>query len=201
MSLNRKNKSSERFSLIEFAIVSLIMGMLTTVMLANFRTGEKSKRVQLAADALVNTSRLAQSYSLSGKQIPNTAIVQSGTRCANGDTTAAFYRIMFTAPGSNIDIIAEDKCAATFLIERYTLPPFTRVATNGITLVTCNPACPTSSTPGTLRIQFSPPFARMTASSGGAYQTFTYATFRLESNDGARTKTVRIDGVSGRIDY
>jgi hypothetical protein len=61
-----------------------------------------------------------------------------------------------------------------------------------------------SSPVSSLQIKFTPPFARISATIGnsanvGTFNTFTTATITVESTDGEVSKTVTVDGVSGRI--
>jgi prepilin-type N-terminal cleavage/methylation domain-containing protein len=186
------NKKQVGFSLVEIMIVIVITATIATMMLTNFRNVEKSKRVQLTADGVTNVVRLAQNYTLGGKQIQRT----SG---CSGDNTVNDYRVVLTGLATSTTIYADDKCDTEVSVETFTYLNGARVQANGIAYEVCNPICSVNNV-GTLHVRFTPPFARMTASTDGLIFTpFARADVTIESTDGTLTKVFRIDGVSGRI--
>ncbi len=188
-------KKSRRagFTLIELTIVMAMTALIATIMLVNYRQGEKLKRVQLTLDAVTNTIRLGQNYSLSGKQIQ-----RSSGACSN-DNSAADYRVSFTGGVVFVPLYADDKCGASILVDQYNFLTGARIKSNSIAYETCTPICSTA-TIDFLAIKFTPPFGTITASTDNVlYTTFSKADIVFESLDGTKTKTLRIDGVSGRI--
>lgn len=198
----KRFKNNLGFTLVELLIVMAMMALITTVMLANFKNGDKFKKVQLSADAMVNIVRLGQNYSLSGRQIQQSQNPVSGSRCPT-DTSVNRYLIEVNPANNTISLLAEDNCSATFLTDRYTLPTGVRFAPGGITLVSCYVGnCPLTSTPANVRVAFTPPFGTMSAASFNETPApFRSLTVRIESADSVRFKDVVIDGISGQIGY
>jgi len=177
-------RSERGFTLVELLVVIFIMTMISGITIANFRQAERQKRVEIAADVLVNAIRNAQNYTLAGKEIVDPA----NPSCRK--PVSYFTRI--TNAGV-VTLYGVTSCA-TVVVETYPLPQNTRIQTNGLQI---------NGIPGgntLLNINFSSPFALVTA--GGdvtSSSSFTSATITIESTQGAISKTVRVDGVSGRI--
>ena len=57
--------------MIELLVVITITALIATVSLANYRHGEKSRRVAFASDGLIGVFKNAQTYALSGKATNN----------------------------------------------------------------------------------------------------------------------------------
>jgi prepilin-type N-terminal cleavage/methylation domain-containing protein len=189
------------FTLIELVIVMAMTALIATVMLANFRNGDKSKRVGLAADGIVNVARLAQNYAISGKQIAGNLTAASGTRCPT-DYTAAYYEVDLDQSSGNVNLYAVDKCGAVFQIDSYPMASGAHIKNNSISRTLCTPTCSTS-TFSTMAVRFTPPFGKSTAGviAGPIFLEFSSIDLVVESTDGARSKSVKIDGISGRIGY
>jgi prepilin-type N-terminal cleavage/methylation domain-containing protein len=171
--------SRKGFTLIELIVVLFMMAMLSTIMLANFRAGQRQRSVQLAADTLVNAFRTAQSYTLSGKKIGN---------CA-----PKYYYVTLTY-STAYTLFALDSCGGTDTIQTYNLPVNVKFRSGQIKVEG-------ASASANAKIYFTPPFAKITASrDGGAAAAIAQATFILESSDGSVSKTVTVDGVSGKVE-
>ena len=184
-------KQKHGFTLIEMLVVTAVMGILAMVSIANFREGEKRKRVALAIDGIVSAVNLAQTYSLAGKSTNN-----PDADCR----IPQYYYITFNYINTYA-IFAMNTCGVTpDLIQSYTLPANTRVSTSIITpgLTMNNTAAVTN-----MRIAFYPPFAQIRGAIDtivtGSNDPFTTATITIESSDGKISKTATIDGVVGRI--
>jgi prepilin-type N-terminal cleavage/methylation domain-containing protein len=195
------SKHSKGFTLIELLVVMAMTALIALVMLANFRNGDKSKRVGLAADGIVNLARLGQNYAISGKQIAGNLNPVSGTRCPSDDT-AAYYEMDLDQSKTTINLYAVDKCGASFLVDYFPMANGVHIKTGSITRTLCTPSCSTTSF-STMGTRFTPPFAKITAASIGSatFPEFSSVDLVVESTDGARSKSIKIDGVSGRIGY
>jgi prepilin-type N-terminal cleavage/methylation domain-containing protein len=196
----RKIDSQRGFSMIELIIVIFIMGILSTALVMNFRAGDRQRRVNLMRDVIISSLRTAQNSALSGKQIPPGAtFVRGNSRCLN-DNAALSYWVEFTT-SNNIDLMAEDRCGAIMRVQRFDGVPQTRFLTsNPFSLTTSGT---TSST--TIAIRFTPPFGVITATTTstplpGAFNAFVSSNLSVEYQDGQRTRTIVVDGISGRID-
>jgi prepilin-type N-terminal cleavage/methylation domain-containing protein len=201
--ISSKLNSQRGFTLIELIIVIFIMGMLSGALIMNFRAGDRQRRVNLSRDTIISAFRTAQNLTLAGKQIPPAAQaphVRGNTRCIN-DNAAISYWVEFTA-SNVIDIMAEDRCGAIMRIQQFSLVPQTRfIVTNPFTLT--NSSGSTSST--TIAVRFTPPFGTASATTTSAplpasFNPFITSSLTIAYTDGQRTRTITMDGISGRID-
>jgi prepilin-type N-terminal cleavage/methylation domain-containing protein len=171
------------FTLIELTVSIFILVILSTVVVANYRQGEKRRRAALVSDGIVNAVRLAQNYALSGKQI-------QATSCPN--KSAQSYQISFDNSNSYV-LYAEDNCSnPLFEVQRFTLLPQIQIRPSELKI---NGAQVT-----TLSLKFTLPYGQVTASgNGGAFASFTSANVGVETTDSSHFKVMTVDGVSGRI--
>lgn len=164
-----------------------IIGLLSTVMLANFRRGNQQKEIRLATDGVIQAIRLAQTYTLEGKQLP-------------GVTRVSYFQFEVSTNARYADVRAKDSSVMTPIsISQFNFPSNTRVVNNnGITL-SCPSSCTTN--PSTVWVRFIPPFARMQVStdSGTSWASFNSVDIILQHDVASYTKTIRIDGISGKI--
>jgi prepilin-type N-terminal cleavage/methylation domain-containing protein len=174
------------FSLIELVVVMVIMGILASVMLANFRNGEKSKKVALATDTILDFIRTAQQKSLSGLSIP-------ASNCIQGKQ-AKSYIVVFVAGGDTINLVGMDKCGIKYNLSSQKLPVQTQIkGGNSIALdaVLLNK----------LQIRYLTPFAQVDAADeAGVFGRFRKAIVVIQSSDGKFEKTINIDGSSGKAE-
>lgn len=182
------------FSLIELLVALFILVVLSAVLIANFRTNEKQRRVNAAADIVINALRNAQNYTLTSKTI-NTDCIQNGVN----DRAPLNYRVQLDSGTNEAKLMAEDKCGDIHDIEVYKMPERARFKGNGLTRVVNSVATSHEA----VVVKFTTPFAVATS----ATSTFTTAPFSsyqsivitLESSDASVIKTLIIDGISGRI--
>jgi prepilin-type N-terminal cleavage/methylation domain-containing protein len=190
MKSNFGNKQAG-FTLIELIVSIFIIGILAGITIVNFRASERPKRAQLAADTYINAIRNAQNFTLTGKKIDASTCVINGV----ADKSPQFYIIDFTVSQTS-DLYGIDKCNQAYLIERYTLIGGTRIRQNGYVL---------NGTPApAMQLRFAPPFGAIAASTStnlnqGPFAAFTTATITIETTEGSNSKTITVDGVSGRI--
>lgn len=175
------------FTLIELLAVILITATIAGISVASFRKAEKQKRAVIAADIVINAIRNSQNFTLTGKNISNSS-------CAISKAPVSY--ILRVSNTTTWVVWAEDACGVFNLIESYTLP----AGTNNSSNLTIN-----GSVVSGLQIKFKPPFGAMTASSdvtlgAGSFSNFTTISIDVQTADGAVTKTVTVDGVSGRIE-
>lgn len=181
--MKKISQSQKGFTLIELIGSMFIMVMISGILVANYKFGEKKRRTALSADGIVNAIRLTQNYAQSGKQIDQSS-------CP--DKSAKTYRMNFDS-SSDYVLFAEDNCAnPLFEIQRFKLVQQTQMKAGELKL--------NSTSVNSLSLMFTPPFATITASgNGGAYAGFSDASVGVEFMDGTTTKSVTIDGVSGRV--
>lgn len=185
-------KRSQGFTLIELMIATAVIAILSAVTIASFRTGEKNRSLSGGSDIIINAIRNAQNYTLAGKKIEGSTCTISGI----ADKSPQAYLINFTT-AEVMNFWGLDKCNVTTLIETYNYPPNIKIQYNGYKLN----GIPVS----VLKFKFTPPFGTMMVSStpgipnAPPFTGFTSASITIEHKDGGVSKTVIIDGVSGRI--
>jgi prepilin-type N-terminal cleavage/methylation domain-containing protein len=176
-------KQTKGFTLIELLVAMFILLMITSLTLANFRSGERQKRAVIATDTVVNALRNAQNFTLTGKNTTN-----STPSCR----TVREY-IITISYSSPVNLSAYNTCGTLDPVETYTLPAGTRIKASGLVLDGTTAA-------SSLSFAFYPPFGIVKANRGsGAYNNFTTARITIETLDGAFTRTIEVNGVSGRI--
>jgi hypothetical protein len=196
------NKKQFGLSLMELIIMIGIIATITVYVTVRFKSVEYAKRVGLAADTVVNAFKIAQNNALSGKQLSESTCTISGV----SDKAPAFYTVMFfTAYTDRVLVLGTDKCNNAYTIETLMFPIATRIKeVDPITVCAGAPSAlgdcagGTLSTMTALGIRLTPPFARLAADTG-TVNPFTYATVTVTDTDGNNPKTVRFDGVSGRV--
>jgi len=183
--MNKKQKKSA-FTMIELIVVIAITIVILTISLANYRQGEKSRRVALAMDGLVGVLKTAQNYSLAGKLTNN-----PDPLCR----TPQKYFVSIPYMGK-YSLKAINKCGDTETIETYEFPAQTNVKFYGMFLNNSSISFGNS-----LEIGFNVPFGQVEGRiSGGNFESFIDAHIGIEFQDASVSKTVIIDGVSGRVD-
>jgi prepilin-type N-terminal cleavage/methylation domain-containing protein len=186
-SASRSSSRQKGFSLVELLVATSMLVLISAVSIISYRNGERSKRLQLATDGVINTIRAAQSYTLAGKELTTT--------CADKAAVYYFVEFNYLSAGSYY-IKAKDKCSNVIQVEQVQLPAKTRVKASGLKF---NNTVATN----ILDVQFTLPFAKILGSyddnTYSNFTTFTTESVIIEPTDGANTKTVTIDGISGRI--
>jgi prepilin-type N-terminal cleavage/methylation domain-containing protein len=80
------------FTLIEMLIVMIVISIITTVVLVEYRSGEKTNTLQLAAQQAVNDLKEAQNLSLSAQK-------------SNGDIPRGGFGVSFPVSPDNVSYI------------------------------------------------------------------------------------------------
>jgi Tfp pilus assembly protein FimT len=181
MELMNKTKKTG-FTLIELVIVTILIVMMTTLMLTNYRQGEKSRRVGIAVDEIIGALTATQNNALTGKATTNTT---------GSCRIPVSYYITFNY-STQYTMYALNNCGSVDTIETFSLPQNIRIQAAGLVS-----GAPVGSN---LSISFTPPYGvLMLSRDNGAFNTFQTATITLESTDGSISHTVTVDGISGRI--
>lgn len=185
------SKSGAGFTLIELVIAIAIIALISAISISNFRQGERQKRLAFAAESVTNALRNTQNLTLTSKQIE----ASSCTIGVINDKAPASYILVF-APSKPAMLYGVDKCGTVHTIDTYDLPYNTRYQAGGY-LLNSNPV-------STLQIKFQPPFSVMTASTDasvnlGVFNSFNNISLKVEPVSGSGSRTVTIDGISGRI--
>ncbi len=183
---NYQLPTQKGFTLIELLVSIFIVVVISTVTLINYRQGETRRRVALASDTVINLIRTAQNNTLTGK-----AITQSS--CANQAPKS--YLVFFSSAQAG-SLYGQDNCDDLYLIENLKLPERTVIEAGSYQL--------NGSGVSALQINFSTPFATMTASTtnqagAGTFSAFNAAALVVTDSSGSIPKIISVDGVSGRI--
>jgi prepilin-type N-terminal cleavage/methylation domain-containing protein len=188
-----QRKFNKAFTLVELIVAIAIIVTLSSIVVANFQNGNKSRAVQAASDTVISSIRTAQENSLSPK-------VVSTINCNLGKVPAD-YRLKFnSAQPTTITFWAQDKCNNPELyLQTFTLPTSVEIK-RGNSLEFVN-SSGTSNFIQDFEIKFTPPFGNLTISSGGgAYQKFSRAVITVTTLDSQFTKKIIVDGISGKVD-
>lgn len=79
------------FTLIEMLVVIFIIGILSALLFANYRTGEKRYILTQASHEVVSNIRKAQNMAISGTDIPGTSHYGFGVYFSRGDNYYIVY--------------------------------------------------------------------------------------------------------------
>lgn len=181
--------TQKAFTLIELIIAIAMLALIAGVSVANFRSGERQKRLSFAVDGVINGIRNAQNLTLTARQIAASTCTINN----NPDRAPKFYWITFNKNSTAYSLNATDKCDQNYLIETYTLPQGIEIAqTNGIQV--------NGVSGNVVSVLFEPPFALQTAYlDSSSRASFTSTKISLQIIGNATSRTVTIDGISGRI--
>ncbi len=170
---NRLNHHSG-FTLVELLVVMFIVGLLASLVLANYRSGQKKYALEQATQKLVSDIRKAQNMAISGVEIPGQCSVAdpcSGYGVSIRKSSNNFYRIF----GDKVDNSRYQPADA--LIEIINLPPDIEIKA-------------TSPIPSKTDIIFEPPAP--TTFINGNTGVGILGTITLEIVDTSLTKTVTV---------
>ncbi len=168
--LGLQNHKSPGFTLIELTVVAAISAILATIVLFNFQSLRTQQEVTAASNDLISKLREVQNAVLSGKII-------------NGVEAADAYEIRFTAPATTYTIYYEINLVQT-LLETVRLPRNMEVSQ--LTVSSPDPA---------VTVRITAPYAPIFID-GASNQNLQ---IRLNHQKVGRTRTVIIDGISGRV--
>ncbi len=203
----RARRKSDGFTLVELLISISIVGVITGMMMANFRGGQHHTEVRLASDILVDQIRSMQTASLSGQLVSvcsggsnNLSVCEPkspAVSCTGGacqKRVPSGYGIRLTGMGS------PDRSYTLFYDtdgdwrydagEELTSIPY--VATNNVRLASTSLGLP-------LDLVYAPPYGQLYVNGvSGATPTVTLT---LAHQFGTATRHVTIHALSGKIDH
>jgi prepilin-type N-terminal cleavage/methylation domain-containing protein len=188
-----QSKFNKAFTLVELIVAIAIIVTLSSIVVANFQNGNKSRAVQAASDTVASAVRTAQENSLSSKVI-------STINCSSSKVPADYSLKFNSSQPTTITLWAYDKCRnPAMYVQTFTFPASIELKSgNSLELVNSSG---TSSFIQNFEIKFAPPFGNLTISSGGgAYQKFNRAIITVGTLDSQFTKKIIVDGISGKVD-
>jgi prepilin-type N-terminal cleavage/methylation domain-containing protein len=180
----RLRKLVKGFTLIELLVAMAVIAILSVILIASFRTGEKSRGVALAADTVSQALHIVLNDSQAGVAVP-------AFNCTTKNPSE--YHLKFTAGSPEVTLYAYDSCHnPPVALETYTLPNnFNLSSAFSVDSVTAN---------STLEFKVLPPFAKTSVSiDGGTYAQFGSAKMTVVSRDGSVTKDVTLNGITGQV--
>jgi prepilin-type N-terminal cleavage/methylation domain-containing protein len=174
------------FSLIELLVTMAIIATLSVIVIAGFRAGQNQRSVSLGVDFLTTALRDTQEAALSGKRI-----------CPNGSAPINF-RLDVSANSTSVSLYGE--CGPDVLITSYSFPQNTKIAAVN-SIIISNAAYPSGSSVTSVKLRMQTPFAVATASipADTAFKPFKNLQIFISTSDGSYSKSVTVDGLSGRV--
>jgi prepilin-type N-terminal cleavage/methylation domain-containing protein len=194
---NTKDNTQNAFTLIELLVAMSIMAILATIVMTNFRVGQKLRSVQLGTDVIISALRSAQNYAQNGSNPTINFTLKTGTPCSTpgplSDVYVYFGAINTYSSSTSISVGGSDSCPAEYL-QTFKLPDGTQLrASTGLNIDGTNM--------NTVKLRFSAPFAQLGyIDSSNQFKTFTSLLIKIESKDGTVYKTIDVSGITGRID-
>jgi prepilin-type N-terminal cleavage/methylation domain-containing protein len=193
--VNKARKLIRGFTLIELLVAMALVAILSTIVVASFRNGNRSKSVALGIDLTTSALRTAQGASLTGGKIAAFSCTIDGLP----SNQASEYRIRFSSGSSTYLLLAYDKCSnPPVTLETYQLAQNVLISSTGLKVTSQSGT--TSTAIMSLELRFSPPFGKITASlDGEAFVPFRNSNIQIQSEDGSVIRNLTLDGISGTI--
>ncbi len=168
------------FTLIELFVITGIMVFLATAVTLNFRELRSSQELMAAANDLISKVRETQNAALAGRINP-----QGGAAASSYDIVLAAGQQRYTLDYIFRDPSSPSGTSTTTRAETVILPRTVRLSRLLVD----------GGAQGQIRIRIESPFGKISV--GGQAQKVVQV--ELTSQAGSQTRTVVIDGVSGRI--
>lgn len=196
---------SKGFTLVELLISISIIGVMTGMMLANFRSGQQSTELRLASDILVDQIRSVQTSSLSGRLVsvcsggandlkvcePKTPAVNCpGGTCQKRVPTG--YGIRFTTASANSYTIFYDADGDLQFDTGEDLASVPYISSNVVRLTAANAAIP-------LDLVYTPPYGKLYVN--GSVPATPIVTLTLGHQFVNKTRHVNIYALSGKVEH
>ncbi len=176
------------FTLIEMLVVIAMIGIISTISVANYRKGEKSRRAGIAQDSVLTALTTAQGLALSGKKTNN-----ANASCR----IPKLYFVDFVLNQNTATIKVLNNCDTIDSVDTLKIPDGTTVSQLSMNGANANT---------NMAIGFDLPFVKVfglkdvTTPVLANFATYTNpATVTIVTSDGSISKIVTVDPVSGRI--
>lgn len=202
----RRSSASEGFTLVELLVSISIIGVITGMMMANFRGGQQSAEVRLASDILVGQIRAVQTSALTGRLVAicgggadDLAVCEKGkdppVACSDGDCqrrVPSGYGIRFSSvdPASYLLFFDTDGDRRYDAGEELSSSPY--VSTTAVRFGGSDAGDP-------LDLVFTPPFGKMFVNGSASGSPVVSVT--LDHQFGTMTRHVKIYRLSGKIEH
>lgn len=201
----RRFSPSEGFTLIELLVSISIIGVITGMMMANFRGGQHSTEVRLASDILVDQIRSVQTSSLSGRLVSvcsggandlrvcepkNPQVTCPGGVCQKRVPNG--YGIRFTSLPSAGYVLFYDTDGDWRYDDGEDLASVPYIASNNVNLTASSAGAP-------LDLVYAPPYGQVYVN--GSSSGTPLVTLTLNHRFGSTTRHVNIYALSGKIDH
>jgi prepilin-type N-terminal cleavage/methylation domain-containing protein len=190
------------FTLVEMLVVLFILGMVTTLFIANYNALRGPRSLKIAQNQLVTNIRKIQSYTLSARNSPNGNPARMYVIKLNGAIGNSTSYVLQVIDNQSTPVVTD--------IETVTFPGGISVdTTTPITLVSAEGGA--SQNPNCLQIGFSLPFGKIYADATCTIETKIgspayldtidnyVVTLRIIDAASGMTKSVIINGVTGSI--
>ncbi len=197
---------SKGFTLVELLVSISIIGVITGMMMANFRGGERSTEVRLASEILVNQIRSMQTSSLSGRLV---SVCSGGANslsvcepknppveCAGGGICQKRvpngYGLRFTTEPATSYLLFYDTDGDWRYDNGEELASIPYIAANDVWLTASNAGTP-------LDLVYAPPYGQLYVN--GSASATPLVALTLSHQFGTITRHVNIYALSGKIDH
>lgn len=177
-----RNKKQNGFTLIEIIISISIMTILTSLVLVNFSSLSTRSHFNTTVDTLVSDLHKAQSLSLSSRDI-------------DGMPSSAYGLIFQTGTPGSYEQFVDDREGVKRSPKISVFPK--RIYVREITVVKESGVIVR---PTTLTVRFQVPYGRIAQTYAGATdEVNSITTMVLSTEDGSRSITVTINGITGNV--
>lgn len=178
--LQKKVRTAGGFSLIELIVVISITTMVGSLMLANFKQGQKTQAVRASADAVVSSLREMQNKTLAGEKHPS------------GQPARAFGWQVVTGNTGQFNTFSEENGPSNKQILE-TIKLEKNVQISNIVIGSTNATG--------LEVRFFPPFGAI-AMTGASYTEAEDLVVRFDITypSTSISRRITVDGITGRIE-
>jgi prepilin-type N-terminal cleavage/methylation domain-containing protein len=172
---NNKNEKQQGFTLVEMVATISIMMLISSLILANYRSGEKSIKLSSAANQLASRVRLAENYAINLKEDQSGTVPAGGWGVYVQQGTGAYF--LFKDSDGSGDCANNCNSASPERSQSFVLP-------NNITVTAINP-----NNAGRGNIAFNPPDPNVLVN--GLNDTDIEITIRSSENN--NTKKIKVN--------
>ncbi len=200
-----RRRATAGFTLVELLVSISIIGVITGMMMANFRGGQKSAEVRLASELVVNQIRSVQTSALSGRlasvcsggssdlsvcEPKNPAVACTGGVCQKRVPTG--YGIRFTTSPASTFLLFYDTDGDWRYDAGEDVATVPYIASNAVQLTAASAGTP-------LDLVYAPPYGQVYVN--GSSSGTPIVTLTLGHHFGATTRHVNVYTLSGKIEH